>query len=330
MQSRRFATAAFAFAAMLAAAADASAAAAKLDEGFAGVVLTDGSSLVPRNRITRARAGDDVAYWIKWKDPMPRSRLRCVVTGPDNTNIDDTVDFEEPEGSGFSVCPIETESGDAGEFTFTQYIDGEKVGEARITLDPLPFFDKMTRRRQGKIILAGFALLIVGIYWFRRWRTGDTRSMKQLARGETGAEMAVELAVASRGTVSSAAVPRKSGPKAPPPAPVDPVADFKKRLAGDAAHRASSAEEAWTIARAARKAGDTAVAVAAVRGFDKAWPGHALVPEVYLFSARMMAEDLGNPDMARKIAQHILQKYPGHFVAPEAKRLLAALPQSTA
>jgi hypothetical protein len=327
MQSRRLGIASAAvLGAMLAAIPDAMAA-AKLDEGFASMVLTDGTSLIPRNRITNARAGDDVVYWIKWKDPMPRSTLRCVVTGPD-TNIDETENFAEPEGGGFSICAIETETGDAGQYTFTQYLDGEKVGEAHITLDPLPFFDKMTRRRQGKIILAAFALLIVGIYWFRRWRTGDTRSMKQLARGETGAEMAVELAVASRGTVSSVPTRVKSASKAPPLEPADPVADFKKRLAVDPAHRASSAEEAWTVARAARKAGDTAVAVAAVRGFDKAWPGHALVPEVYLFSAKMMFEDLANPEMARKIAQHIVQKYPGHFVAPEAKRLLAALPNT--
>lgn len=42
----------------------------------------------------------------------------------------------------------------------------------------------------------------------------------------------------------------------------------------------------------------------------------------------MMAEDMGNTDMARRIATHIVQKYPGHFAAPEARRLLASLPQS--
>ena len=111
--------------------------------------------------------------------------------------------------------------------------------------------------------------------------------------------------------------------------PAELLAQFKQRLAADPAHRAATGEAAFALAKTARKAGDGVAAVAAIKGFDKAYPGHALVPEVYLFSAQMMAGELKNPDMARRIAEHILQKYPGHFVAPEAKRLLATLPAAT-
>jgi TolA-binding protein len=303
-------------------------AATKADEGFAAMLLYDGDAAVPRNRITRAHAGDDVVYFIKWKEPVARSSLRCVVTGPD-TDIDDTQPFETDEPNGFSVCPIETEVTDAGEYKFVQYLDGQKVGEATITLDAVGFFDRMSRRGRGKWILAAAALVVLGIYFVRRAVTGDTRSLKQLVRGESGAERAVAIAAATKGAASgldgAAALKRANAPPAPPPP--DPLDEFRKRLAADASHRPSSAEDAWSIARAARKAGDTATAVAALRGFDKAWPGHALVPEMYLFSAKMMAEDMGNPDMARRIAAHIVQKYPGHFAAPEAKRLLESLPQ---
>lgn len=51
---------------------------------------------------------------------------------------------------------------------------------------------------------------------------------------------------------------------------------------------------------------------------------------MYLFSAQMMAGELKNPDMARRIAEHLMQKFPGHFVAPEATRLLTTLPTAAA
>lgn len=285
---------------------------AKADEGFASMVVSDGTSVEPRNRITHATAGDDVVYWIKWKDPLPRATLRCVITGPDNTHIDEREELPEQDAGGFSTCAMETESSDAGVFRFTQYLDGEVVGEATFTLDSPSFFGTMTRRKQGKYILAAAGLLVFGIYWARRWMTGDKRSIKQLVRGENGAEMAVAIAVATKGAASGL--------------PVRPVLKPSKVEPPPEAPPGSPAEAAWKTAKAARKAGDVAAAVAAVRGFDKAYPGHELVPEVYLFSAQMMANELENPDMARKIAQHILAKYPGHFVAPEAKRLLAALP----
>jgi len=71
---------------------------------------------------------------------------------------------------------------------------------------------------------------------------------------------------------------------------------------------------------------DPSAAIAALRGFDKLNPGHSAIPEVYLLSAQILAEDLKNTAMARKILEHILAKFPGHHVAQEAKRCLQALP----
>jgi tetratricopeptide (TPR) repeat protein len=103
---------------------------------------------------------------------------------------------------------------------------------------------------------------------------------------------------------------------------------FKRCLAANPSFRLAQPEEVLPLAKVARAANDPNAAVAAVRGFDKANPGHALIPDVYLFSAKLMAEDLKNIDMARKILQHILAKYPGHYLAQEAKRYLQSLPQN--
>jgi len=83
------------------------------------------------------------------------------------------------------------------------------------------------------------------------------------------------------------------------------------------------------IAKAARAAGDTNTAIAAVRGFDKAFPANALIPDVFVFTAKLMAEDLKNTEMARKIAEHVIAKYPGHYLAQEAKRILQTLGPAT-
>ncbi len=81
------------------------------------------------------------------------------------------------------------------------------------------------------------------------------------------------------------------------------------------------------VAKAARAAGDSKTAVAAVRGFDKAFPAHALIPDVFVFSAKVLAEDFKNNDMARKILEHVIAKYPGHYLAQEAKTYLKGMPQ---
>jgi tetratricopeptide repeat protein len=102
--------------------------------------------------------------------------------------------------------------------------------------------------------------------------------------------------------------------------PQEAVALFKE-CAADPRFRVGG-DEVLALARAARAMGEPATAVAIVRGFDKVNPGHADIPPVYLLSARIMAEDLGDPDQARKVLNYLVQRYPGHWVAPEAQRYL--------
>ena len=104
----------------------------------------------------------------------------------------------------------------------------------------------------------------------------------------------------------------------------DAVKVFRESTALDPQFR-PEADEVLALARAARAAKDPATAVAIVRGFDKANVGHPDVPQVYLFSAQLMAEDLGDREMARKILQHVLNRFPGHSIAPEAKAYLEGL-----
>ena len=313
----------------------------KMGEGFATSVASDGTSFIPRDNVNHVQAGQDVAYWIQWKEPVPRSQLRCTVKGP-GTDIDETENFAEGNAEGYSLCGMEGEDSDGGVYTFTQYLDGVQVGERSITVEAQSFFKGGIRKRWKTMMTILGAIVFAG-YWIRRWKTGDKRSFKDVLEGEAikgsvaapgkgtkavkgTAAAAVRDAMATGGA-TAATIANVDIPKVKPQEdPAALLADYKKRLAADPSHRPPTAESAFALAKTARKAGDLATAVAALKGFDKAWPGHALVPEVYLFSAQMMASELANPDMARRIAAHILQKYPGHFVAPEAKRLLATLP----
>ena len=114
--------------------------------------MDDGTSIIPRNRVNHAKGGQDVIYWIQWKEPVDRSRLRCVVTGPD-TNIDETENFASPAPEGYSACAIETEEADDGVFTFTQYLDDEKVGELSIS-KAAAFLGSLAPVLQGERALA--------------------------------------------------------------------------------------------------------------------------------------------------------------------------------
>ena len=341
----------------------------KMRDGFATMLVTDGVSLIPRNPVNRAIVGDDVIYWIQWKEPVPKSTLRCVVTGPD-TDIDETQNFAEAEGEGFSVCGMGTEDADAGTYTFVQYLDGEKVGEKQILVEKEPLFGKLSLRKKWKYMMAALGAVILAVYWVRRKMTGDTRSLKQVLGGESAAERAITDAIAIGAKAGGGVVVPPIAARAPAPPPVDEGAElrklgmqfdtmiaqadkakalelgaryiglllksskesealkvFKACLAANPAFRLAQPEDVLPLAKAARAAKDANAAVAAVRGFDKAFPGNALIPDVYLFSAKLMAEDLGNVEMARKILQHVMTKYPGHYLAQEAKRYLQSLPQ---
>ena len=338
----------------------------KVREGFASMVVTDGTSLMPRNRISTARGGDEVVYWIQWKEPVPKSSLRCVITGPD-TNLDDTENFAEAEGEGYSICGMQTEDSDAGTFHFTQYLDGEKVGEASILVEKQSFFSDLSLRKKWKYLTGVLAAVILAVYWIRRKMTGDKRALKEILGGESPAAAAVRDAIVIGSRANPAAAPAASAGSANPKGNDGPdlkklgtqfeyymgqpdkaqgldagrrylaaliaakddagaIKVLKRCAAVDPAFRLSSADDVLPLAKAARSAGDPQGAVLAVRGFDKAFPGHALIPDVFLFTAKLLAEDMRNPEMARKILEHVLQKYPGHYLAQEARRYLQSMP----
>lgn len=79
------------------------------------------------------------------------------------------------------------------------------------------------------------------------------------------------------------------------------------------------------LAKAADKAHDTKLAIELVRGFDKRFPGHADIPEVYFFSAQLASERLRKDDLARGLLKTIVSRYPEHALAGEATRYLAVI-----
>ena len=204
----------------------------------------------------------------------------------------------------------------------------ELVSERKIAIESNSLFGKMTMKKEAKYAIGGLAVLFLAVYWVRKKLAGDHEGAAEVLApaGEVrarrdpvviGARLQAEAAAQAGGTFE-----RKPQPAEPP----DRLAVFKKSLAVDPAFRPTRAEDVLPIAKEARAAGDAHTAIAALRGFDKVHPGHELVPDVYFFSARLMAEDLKNTAMARKVLEHLVQKYPGHYLAQEAKRYLTSLP----
>lgn len=329
----------------------------KMREGFASRVSSGNSGLIPTNTISRGRAYSDVYFFIQWQDAVPSSKLRCVIKGPD-ADIDDVEDFET-EAGGYSICGIATDNEDVGTYRFAQYLNGELVGEMTIDIDAAG--SRTSLRKQFKYWLGLLSLLIIAIYWVYRWKTGDKRSLQQVIGGESKEDKVLAEARMQRDAIrigsgigekplaedpnSRAALSAqfRSLINQPDKAPALEVAQrfitqcvkdreqsealgvFRECLAVNPAFRPGRGEDALPLAKAARAAGEVKLAVAALRGFDKNFPGHANIPDVFVFSAKIMAEDMKNTDMAKKIYQHVLDKYPGHYMASEAKRGLQAL-----
>jgi len=86
-----------------------------------------------------------------------------------------------------------------------------------------------------------------------------------------------------------------------------------------------NAESIAPLARAALQKGRPQLAATLIRGFDKKHPNHPDIPQVYFVGAQLMAETARKPDDARRILQHLLQKYGNDPVAEEAKRYLEVL-----
>lgn len=188
--------------------------------------------------------------------------------------------------------------------------------------------------KQFKYGLGILAVVVLAIFWIRRRASGDKRSLDDMLH-----EHAQPPPMDAAGIMAQAA--RKQGRAAPAAPAIDPndpvgsllkagkgeeaVRKFEGCIAADAAFRLPHAEHVLPLAKAALAAGNLQVAVGAVRGFDRKYPGHELIPDVYMFSAKLMAERLGNGDMARKLLQVVMERYPGHHLAQEAKRTLQAM-----
>ena len=79
------------------------------------------------------------------------------------------------------------------------------------------------------------------------------------------------------------------------------------------------------LARAALQKGRPPLAATLIRGFDKKYPHHPDVPQIYFVGAQLMAESAGKPDEARRILNYLLQKYPADPVSTEARRYLEVM-----
>ena len=342
------------------------AAASKIADGFATRTLNDGS---PGNRVSRAKAGDDVIYWIQSNDlPIGRIKFRCVIKYGAETIVDESEISEQTEPDGYLNCGLDTDSRDfeEGAYTFAVYLETEKLGEGSIAIEKRSFFGKVSVYRQFKWALGALAGIIVAVYWVRKKLAGDHEGAAAIFRSKSavppsGDPVVIGSRVADGGhSQEVAAAQAKSAGEADELRKcaaqyqaliaqadkskaveagrrylslllkarndAEALKVFKECVAADPAFRPAQPEEVLPLAKAARAASDPQAAVAALRGFDKAYPGNAQIPDVYVFTAKLMAEDLRNPAMAKKILEHVLLKYPGHHLAQEAKRYLQSMP----
>ncbi len=84
------------------------------------------------------------------------------------------------------------------------------------------------------------------------------------------------------------------------------------------------------LARAALELGQTEVAVHLIRGFDKRYPRHPELPNVYLIGALAMLQTGGATEPAAQLLEHVAVTYPEHPAAAEALRHLQRLPDGDA
>ena len=90
------------------------------------------------------------------------------------------------------------------------------------------------------------------------------------------------------------------------------------------------AESIAPLARAALQKGKPQLAALLIRGFDKKYPAHPDVPQVYFVGAQLMAESANKPDEARRILKYLLQRHGADPVAAEAGRYLQVLDRMAA
>lgn len=312
------------FLAALAAAIEVSAAPAILEEGVSTGVTRRGNL----NKVSKAFTTDQIYYWIRYEGADgKKSTMHCIVTDPRGVPIDDSKDVfeEEAGGDNWTMCGVDGDEMDlqAGTYKFEIALNGEKLGERLVPVEAQSFFGQLTARKKYKYGMAALGLIVlVGGWVMKKMRDKKSDEAGAAPAGGTrGVKIGAHVPAAGPGAAASA-------PKAPPPpTPDDLVKGFKAKLATDPNFKLAKPEEVLPIAKAARASGDSKTAIAAVRGFDKTFPGHTLIPDVFLFSAKLLSEDFKNHDMARKILEHVIAKYPGHHLAQEARNYLKGMPQ---
>lgn len=79
------------------------------------------------------------------------------------------------------------------------------------------------------------------------------------------------------------------------------------------------------LAQAARSARESKFALEIVRAFDRVFPRHPLIPEVYSLSARILCEDMRQDATADRLFAAICERYPDHPCAAQAREYRSAL-----
>ncbi|MDO4795924.1 MAG: hypothetical protein Q4A28_08320 [Brachymonas sp.] len=97
----------------------------------------------------------------------------------------------------------------------------------------------------------------------------------------------------------------------------------------DCAHKApgylpESAAVTWVLAKNAWKTQDSALTLQLLRGFDRRFPKHPLVPEVYALIARVLHLGLGRHEQAVAVLRSLQRRYPNDPHTLDVARMLAA------
>ncbi|MDO4769147.1 MAG: hypothetical protein Q4A11_02100 [Brachymonas sp.] len=97
----------------------------------------------------------------------------------------------------------------------------------------------------------------------------------------------------------------------------------------DCTHKApnylpDSAAVTWVLAKDAWKTHDSTLTLQLLRGFDRRFPRHPLVPDVYALIARVLHQGLDKHEQARAVLRSLQKRYPHHPSTLEVERMLSA------
>ena len=100
---------------------------------------------------------------------------------------------------------------------------------------------------------------------------------------------------------------------------------FRSMREKDAAVAPERPEQLLSLAGAARRRREYSEALALVKGFDKRFPKHAEIPNVSLFVAQVLSENLRQDASARQLLAVLLARYPEHQTSIGARQLLSVI-----